>query len=452
MINQITPNSVNTSTFAPFSSIDGANYAISKPFTPEQTKAVEQKKEKKTRALGKNIAVTSLVAGFGVLALMRGLPKRFYGKFNKFFGYLEGKINALTSKNKKLKGIQNFYLKTLKIAKTATEKARSLYNIASLKDISIKNGLEKIPFVRRFVPWVTNLVEKISIRTSKSAYEKTWSRLGDMLANFDRVNAQIPKEKFLEKLTLNGETKTISQWLDTKSKNISANFDSAFGQIARDKRLRKVKENLEHLDTNLVRVLKDKRTYQTFLPEALAQQAKLELANEVNPHKIAITNDIQDILTIYKKLLPEKEHLKLSGRTNVAIDSLNNSVGIETDKLFDKLRDLKVGSAPSDALGVLASLGAVGWGLGKADDKDEKISVALKYGIPTVGSVATCLYCAAMLVSGGPSIIIGLLSGVLINQLGVMIDDARKNYKKAPIIFNQLKFPDFKLPTMSDKS
>ena len=89
---------------------------------------------------------------------------------------------------------------------------------------------------------------------------------------------------------------------------------------------------------------------------------------------------------------------------------------------------MKLGSAPTDVLSILAAVGAVGYYLGHAENKDEKTSVSLKYGIPAIGAIATSLYCTARLVSGGKAILFGLLSGWAMNKAGVLVDDTRKKY------------------------
>ena len=66
--------------------------------------------------------------------------------------------------------------------------------------------------------------------------------------------------------------------------------------------------------------------------------------------------------------------------------------------------------------------------MNKAETTDDKYSVSLKYGIPAIGAIATSLYCTARLVSGGKAMLLGLLSGWVMNKAGVVVDDARKKY------------------------
>lgn len=165
------------------------------------------------------------------------------------------------------------------------------------------------------------------------------------------------------------------------------------------------------------------------------KNSALEYIKDIN---LTLTNKnkegtIQEIMDIFKANLKDKNDFnKLNKSVNKTLKSFNHAIDMETDKLFDKVRDLLIGAAPVDVLGVISSLGVIVWGLAKAENSDERTSAALKFGIPAVGAVAISLYCTVGLIAGGPSLIIGLVSGALINKLGVVVDDMRKKYKEKP--------------------
>ena len=162
------------------------------------------------------------------------------------------------------------------------------------------------------------------------------------------------------------------------------------------------------------------------------QDAVSSLADYIKEVKSLIKNsqkgELQEILTEYKKILPRREYLKLRAKVQEAINSLDSSIETETVKYTDKARDLVLGSAPTDVLSILFGVGTVGWFLGKSKDKDERTSAAIKYGIPAIGAIATSLYGTARLISGGKSMALGLLSGWIMNRIGVQIDNFRKQY------------------------
>lgn len=137
---------------------------------------------------------------------------------------------------------------------------------------------------------------------------------------------------------------------------------------------------------------------------------------------------MQEIYTIYKKLLSREDYLKLKNSSTRNIKALDDAIKKETDSFFDMERDLTLGSAPTDILSILAAIGAIGVGLSKAENKDQQNTVLLKAGIPAVGAIATSLYFSASLVSGGKAMLYGAISGLAISKLGSMLDDYRKKH------------------------
>lgn len=565
MINQIKPNIANNSNvFTPFIKKDGVNYAITTPLNDKAVEETKQHKERKINTLGASIAVSSLAAGFGVLALMKGLPKGSYSKFDKLFKLMEEKTAQL-AENKQLTLIQTLSLQGLNAVKSVANYAKGVFTVGALKDVFISTGFKKIPGVKKFVPWITNVFEKISIKTSSKAYVKTAGRFDEMATFFAKTNEKIPKDKLAQKIEIDGEVKTVQQWLEHKSSLVQEKFDSGFKAQPRKTRLDEIKADFDGRNSAGEKIgpgldekvwsstfgdingfIKDKQTYQTFISEELVAQTKAKNANKVNEIRRAITHDISDkyadskkvvddidglinpldtkargimkevkvhlkeykklkgvdeqsmrdgltpkikakldelnthlsgsatggdvskhvgdlkeildtnkkgelqkILTIYKQVLPEKEYLKVKKETYKTIKSLDKSIDLETDKLFDKLRDLKIGSATTDVFSVLTSVGVIGWGLTKADNKDERISVTLKYGVPALGAILTSLYCTVGLISGGTALVLGLASGALINKIGVAVDNSRKQIKE-----NKLPLPtlDFGKLTLEQKA
>lgn len=150
-----------------------------------------------------------------------------------------------------------------------------------------------------------------------------------------------------------------------------------------------------------------------------------ELVNETG------TGELQDMLSIYYKIAPfELANSGASLAVQRAVVSFDKSVNLEVEEFFDKLRDLKLGSAPTDILTILFSFVALSFGLGYAKDKDERISRMFKSGIPIVGGIATTMFTTTKLVSGGKSLALGFLSGIVLNQIGKIVDNIRIKNRK----------------------
>ena len=137
--------------------------------------------------------------------------------------------------------------------------------------------------------------------------------------------------------------------------------------------------------------------------------------------------DIEVMLSIYRKIAPYE--LAKSGALKSlkkAIKSFDKSLKLEMSELFDKLRDLEIGSAPTDILSILLSSAMITYALKKAKNQDERRSVLLQSGIPIIGAIAVTFISATKLVSGNKSIIMGVVSGFLLNKIGKAIDNHLK--------------------------
>ncbi len=139
---------------------------------------------------------------------------------------------------------------------------------------------------------------------------------------------------------------------------------------------------------------------------------------------------LQDVISIYNTIAPYE--LAKSGARNAlkqTVEQFDESVKLESIELFDKVRDLKLGSAPTDVLTILVSFIMISFGLGNAKDNSERTSIMLKSGIPIAGAIATSIISATKLVSGGKSLALGFLSGIILNKLGNYADKGLKHYQ-----------------------
>lgn len=526
MINQVlSVNTAQTRAFSNFSQPKNGYY-INAPFN-------EEEKKENNHKLGKTIAISALVVGFGTLAVLSGgLNKGTAKLLNRWKLKLEQKM----AKGSRFK---NFYRFTAGKIDTFLAKTESINNFTTLKDVAFqrlmwgKDGSRS--FTRKIHEGVTKFFDRISRKTVNSSYSNTYDKFAGLTEYFASVN-----EKILSRRGNDPKYANIIENINRRIATVNTNLDKGFGINARNERLKEIQKASDGLfeffwDASLsdVRNFKSKNMWQSFIAEDYLIPAKLQLGNKAGLLRQAITHDIndnykatikaldniqkfvnpsdmstndilnslrnnlnkykklsgkeeivqrnelnkeiitnlrklgdnftemsskynynsdaakaiskyvseveniisksskgelQEILTLYKGILPRSEYLKLKAKVNSAIKSLDKSIDIETIQYFDKARDLKLGSAPTDVLSILGAVGAVGYYLNKAESKDDKYSVSLRYGIPAIGAIATSLYCTARLVSGGKAMLFGLLSGWAMNKAGVVVDDARKKY------------------------
>lgn len=164
--------------------------------------------------------------------------------------------------------------------------------------------------------------------------------------------------------------------------------------------------------------------------EEVVEQNQLKL-RELNINSIKelldknSTGELQKMLSIYRRFAPEMDKFKAENSVRKAVASFDKAVKTETTEFFDKVRDLQLGSAPTDIIGIAAPTAMIGYGLAEAEDKDERKSVMYKAGIPVIGSIATTIYCTTKLISGGVSLAFAGLTGLLFSAVGSGIDKFR---------------------------
>ena len=139
---------------------------------------------------------------------------------------------------------------------------------------------------------------------------------------------------------------------------------------------------------------------------------------------------VQDILDVYKALLPENKYNKIVKSFEKTVSSLDKSIKLETEDFINKSRDLAMGSAPTDILTVLTGLGTLAFYLGKSDNKQERVEINLKYGIPALIGIGVSLYGNARLFAGSKSLLFASLSSIVANRLGNIANKLYVNHLK----------------------
>ena len=172
--------------------------------------------------------------------------------------------------------------------------------------------------------------------------------------------------------------------------------------------------------------------------KAIDEKVGAELLENIEDLSSVVANykpgKVEDMLTIYKSILSKEDYDKVSKALKNSVKSLDKSIRLETEEFVSKLRDLTLGSAPTDVLTMLSALGILGYQIGKSDTNDERLSITLKYGIPALlGQVGVTLYCNAKLFAGSKSLLMGTVSGLLLNRVGEFADNKLKAYKQKKV-------------------
>lgn len=387
-------------------------------FLPAQT---DNRDKKKSYRIPITIGSAALITGFGILALLKG-PKGTNKYLAKLKTILEGKLE---------KGgkFQSFYKKSLDAINSFYQKSSSINNVNSLKDVLFQKLMFGKKFTKNIHQGITRFFNDISRNTVNASYAKTQRKFAKLNEYMAEINAEI--------LTKDSAKADIVKTIRREITEMNSAFETGFGQNARNARLEKIEHETDELFSyfwgksfgDIRRNFKSKDMYQTFIAEERMLPFKNAMTEDVSKLKEILTKELKDSLAKYKEILPEWKYKRVEKKANKLIKSLDKSIETETTSYIDKARDLKLGSAPTDIISILGTVGTVGWFLGKSKDKEERISSSLKYGIPAIGAIATSLLCTAKLVAGGKSIAIGLVSGWVMSKLGTVVDNTRKKYK-----------------------
>lgn len=384
---------------------------------------VSKEKEKAQRRAKTGVIITSSAVGTTLLAVLltKGLPKNTHKYLKNCLDSV--KQNADSSKEK--------LQETLK---KGIEKVQSINNFNAFKDMLLQKLMEKVQFTRNMHKGITQLFENMAQSTVFSHYNSTHKQIKKLNKVFGKMD--LPDEK-LSKLA-------------EKVDEISTNFGEIYSKDSIKKRFTDVTTNWKNFSEEVWKrsakdfeELKDSKTIRegvetlnnadvsnVFIAEEVLSASKKSFGKTVSGYKDSITKSIDELLDLAKDdLTPQQQKILLS-KTKGIKESLSKAANTESNEFFDKVRDLKLGSAPTDVITMLTSVGTVAIGLSKADNKDERISAALKFGIPVLGSVFSSVLLTISLVSGIKAVAIGTALGLSMSVLGDKVDTIRRRYNK----------------------
>ncbi len=209
--------------------------------------------------------------------------------------------------------------------------------------------------------------------------------------------------------------------IDIDIKNLSKISNPEEFKIAREKIFKK----MDDFTNDVLKSLKNKEINSDVVQNILEDMLKMRRSVKEFKH-----GKVEDILSIYEKLLTPEEFKTVKKSYDKALKSLDKSINIETEDFLSKVRDWTLGSAPTDVLTVLGAFGTLGYYLGKSDNKQERQSVLLRYGFPAIAGIGTSLYGNAKLFAGSKSLFFGILSSIIVGKIGAFADEKLQKYNK----------------------
>lgn len=507
-------------------------------FVPTSIKIItpeEARKTKNVKIIGLSIAGATVLTGAGIFFFLQGGPKGLAKNFQKLKHYFEKKLQDSKLTENGVPSPNKMYIMALALLNIAQHKVEAINNFTSFKDLLFKKIMGITPFTGKIHDGITKIFERIGRQSVVDTYKKTSGSLKEAQLLAQKLGDASVKNNYVEEITINGVTKTRSQWLLEARKmrdELRETYLAHFGKHPIQSRYHQVKKIaliLQDEFAKLKEVFLSKDVYNQFIADSKIIEKKQIIQKEVHGYrnqlaysisdmakdsddvirkmtdlisfkdidkikhlrdirinikkyakdpvanaqlKDSIVTDmdsfveiinkslkektidettaktlleemkglkdsfvgfkqgkIEDILNIYKNLLSKDDYTKLEKAYRSGVNSLDKSIRIENEDFVNKLRDLSLGSAPTDVLTILGSLGVLGYNLGKSDNNQQRASIALKYGIPALAGVGVSLICNAKLYAGSKALIIGSISSLVLNKIGVICDNLLKKHQ-----------------------
>lgn len=265
--------------------------------------------------------------------------------------------------------------------------------------------------------------EKLALQNNVRGFRKEISYsivdlakvLDEKIIKMSRVISYKDVDKIDKLRAVRHDIKTLVKTINTKGVN-----DTSALQLKA-----KVIEGIDSLKNSVSDSVKNKTMDEKVANDLL--DGILDLKNSFVNYK---QGKVEDMLDIYKKLLSDEDYKILEKSYKNSVKSLDKSINIETEEFVSKVRDLALGGAPTDILTILGSLATLGYNLGKSEDNEQRVSISLKYGIPTIAGIGVSLYCNAKLYAGTKSLLVGGISTIILNKIGVLADDLLKTFRQ----------------------
>ena len=180
---------------------------------------------------------------------------------------------------------------------------------------------------------------------------------------------------------------------------------------------------------NLLQHMKDNENFEVI------KTAAENIKNILNPD-FSKKGKAQEIVTIVKNKFGKNspEYQTITANLEKMDKNIKNAINTEMDA-YEKMAELRVGSAPTDILGILAPVAIATWLVTSAKTKDERVSKTLTQGIPIIGGIATTYYGTTRMFTGPKNIALGIGTAYILNIIGTQLDNWYKSYLEKQSVF-----------------
>ena len=440
---------------APSSNAQQKNDTIEiSPKTQEQTPSQEQPQEKNKKS--KKALIASLSLGVAGAATLLGVLTNTRG-WNK-------KVAKILKENFK-DGDEIFNLTKLKETIQASAKDKKVIklsnfmnNMANFKDCYILPILEKIPGLKQFAKKTSDIYKQTGVKMTQGAYKHADNaymafdaKIKKVLDTLDDNEIREQIEKLIQKrneiIKKRFTPNSVQKFVDGVESGRITDIEKIMDNVGDGKGIcRTVRSNFNNLIRRAVKSKgKDVDGFGNFIAEDLIKAQKEKFIFPLKDAKIKINELDKQILELLESSCGEEYLLKhsknMAKSRSDAARALNNAIRTEANDLFDKMRDVKIGSAPTDILSMAGTAGLMGVYLAQAEDKDQRVEVALTTGVPLgLGMIATT-FATMKMYAGIKSLAFGAITTFIANTIGKVIN---KQYQKA----NNVEHKEPEIPTL----
>ncbi len=423
MVENISAQNINK-----YESFNPRYITLATPVKEEKNDTVEisdennVKPDKKNRKIAKvSLIVAGAITLLGVLTRARGLNKKAreilakrmpkHGG-DKVLNFTKLKDNVqLSAKEGLIFKIRNF-----------------LNNTANIKDCYILPFLNKIPFLRGFAQKTSKIYTDTGVSMTQAAYRHA----NNLYGNLDKLLQENSSEEVLTLIQKRNEI--INKYftpnaIPKRAKEIEGIMDNVGDRgiciAVRDKFTDLIKKAFKN---------KDIKGFGEFVAEDMVRTQKSNYIRNLGTIRDEISRLDDAIMDGLKNTLDSETLEKINKTRANAQKSLNSAIRTEGNDLFDKIRDVKIGSAPNDILGMIGTTGMLGVYLTQAEDKNQRVEAALTTGVPLGLGMLSTTFATMKMYTGMKALAFGAITTFIANTIGKAIN---KEYQKRHHIENQ---------------
>lgn len=404
----------------------------------------EIKLKSQRRQHTEKMTVIGWLIGLGTTLLSLGICTIFLlnrksssrSHFSNFLDSLKRKVEkkpeTFSFKDKIIRGKNWLEYKILKpisiIGEKIDKKLAPLSNMVTMKDTLVGRACQKL-HLTSVIDGIEKLFRDLSFSACNKKYNESYITFENTIA---KMKSCISKDKNPE--------------LFERIEKLQSYYLTKFDKASREERIKKFDDKTKNLAKDIYKDLWQdgtfikkgqikselKQGYMVF-DRANKKYGIEKIRTAIKSDQDHLINDLDQICTDMKSILNKNDWDKLVKKKNKFIFKFNQAIFGEKDLLYDKLIELKLGSATTDVIGLIVPILMMVIDINLAKDDKEKRRKVLENGIPIIGGIGVTFWSAARMDSNIKSLALGLSSGWILNfiarEANTIVDKVEEKVK-----------------------